>query len=262
MKPALDRRAVLAGAVALAAGGCAQTQERVNAPVVPGDRMMYPRPGDETGFTSLFDGSSLQGWDGDPRHWRVENGAIVGEVTPDRLLQSNTFLVWRGGEPRDFELKMQCRLSRPADGAPNSNSGINYRSVLVNDEITPTNQFALRGLQFDMDGRDNYTGNIYEERGRSFIAMRGQVVHTNVDGSRIVGTVGEAAALRAALATEWRDYHIIAQGTTLYHLANGQLMAAAIDSAPSTRRSNLIGMQVHMGPPMKVEFRNVRLRQR
>lgn len=260
MTQVYDRRSVVGAATALVMGGCAQTEERIDAPVIAGASMMWPRPADESGFASIFDGSSLSGWDGDPRYWRVEDGAIVGEVTPDRLLQSNTFIIWQGGQPRDFELKLQCRISQPAPGAPNSNSGINYRSVLVNDEVTPANRFALRGLQFDMDGRDNYTGNVYEERGRSFIAMRGQLARTNADGSRTIAAIGEAAALRAALATEWRDYHVIAQGAGVYHIANGQLMAGAIDESRSAQRNNLIGMQVHQGPPMKVEYRNIRLK--
>src|SRR5689334_19232777 len=72
---------------------------------------------DHTGFTSIFDGNSLNGWDGDPTFWRAENGAIVGETTADKKLKVNTFLIWRGGKPKDFELKAEYRIN-------NTNSGI------------------------------------------------------------------------------------------------------------------------------------------
>lgn len=245
----LNRRAILGGALALSA--CAQTGARISAPVDNSPPAM-PRPPSENGFAAIFNGASLDGWEGDPRYWRVEAGAIVGEVTPETLLQSNTFLVWRGGAPRDFELKLSCRMSAVG------NSGINYRGVMVADEITPANQFAMCGLQFDIDARDLFTGNVYEERGRRFIAMRGQFTRVNTQPSQIISTIGDAAALRAALTGEWRTYHIIAHGPALYHIANGQLMSAAIDEAPIS--GGLIGMQVHQGPPMKVEFRNVRLK--
>ena len=55
----------------------------------------------------------LKGWDGDPRFWRAENGAIVGETTPDKKLEENTFMIWKGGEPADFELKVEFRITAP-----------------------------------------------------------------------------------------------------------------------------------------------------
>src|SRR4051812_28813393 len=59
-------------------------------------------PDDTTGFTSIFDGRSLAGWDGDTTFWRVENGSIVGESTLQRRVSQNTFLIWRGERLRDF----------------------------------------------------------------------------------------------------------------------------------------------------------------
>jgi hypothetical protein len=81
-----------------------------------------PTIASDLGFKSIFDGRTLQGWDGDPVYWRVENGCIVGEITPETIVKRNTFLIWRGGAPKDFELKVEYRIS--AQG----NSGINYRS--------------------------------------------------------------------------------------------------------------------------------------
>ncbi|HKB90308.1 MAG TPA: DUF1080 domain-containing protein, partial [Opitutaceae bacterium] len=106
---------------------------------------IYPEiPGtDEPGFLKIFDGMTLKDWDGDPRYWRVENGCIVGEVTPQTLLKQNTFIIWRGGVTRDFEIKVEYRIS--AQG----NSGINYRSTDVEGT-----SYAMRGYQFDLDGED------------------------------------------------------------------------------------------------------------
>lgn len=215
-----------------------------------------PIDGDEPGFLSIFDGVTLGGWEGNPKYWRVENGTLVGEITPDTVLKSNTFIVWRGGRPRDFELKLEYRIT--AGG----NSGINYRSAIVPDPVTPDNQFAMRGYQFDLDGARRYPGNNYEEKGRLFLAVRGQV--TRVVGGRppvLVSTIGDAAQL-ADVATEgWNSVHISARGNMLVHMLNGRLMSVVIDDdAPNRPVDGLIGVQVHVGPAMKVEYRNIRLK--
>ena len=105
----------------------------------------------ETGFTAIFDGKTLDGWEYDPIYWRVEGDRMVGEVTPETLLERNSFIVWKGGTPADFELKMEYRVS------PEGNSGINYRSVKV-----PGVAHALKGYQLDIDGPGQWTGQNYE----------------------------------------------------------------------------------------------------
>ena len=90
--------------------------------------------GDEPGFQPIFDGKTLAGWEGDPTYWRVEDGALVGEITPETVLKSNTFIIWRGGRPKDFELKLDYRITAAG------NSGINYRSEVVPDPVTPGQQ--------------------------------------------------------------------------------------------------------------------------
>src|SRR5438876_552029 len=92
-----------------------------------------PVTGDEPGFRSIFDGRTLDGWKGDPTYWRVEDGALVGEIRPETVIKSNTFIIWQGGKPRDFELKLDYRISA------RGNSGINYRSVVIPDPVTPAN---------------------------------------------------------------------------------------------------------------------------
>jgi Domain of Unknown Function (DUF1080) len=205
----------------------------------------------ENGFVSIFDGT-LKDWDGDPVYWKAENGTLVGEVKPDTLLKRNSFIIWRGGETADFELKLEYRVS--AEG----NSGINYRSTEV-----PGVKWAMRGYQDDIDGKDQWSGQNYEERGREFLAYRGQSsVLTPSAPPKIARELGDRAELQKKVRKEdWNEVHIIAQGNLLQHFTNGVLMSEVRDDDPEKRRmSGLLGVQVHVGPPMKIEFRNIRLK--
>ena len=136
---------------------------------------------DRAGFMSIFDGTSLKGWDGDPAFWRAENGAIVGETTAEKPLKANTFLIWRGGQPKDFELKIEYRLNA-------TNSGIQYRSVEVPDQ----GKWVLKGYQADLDFENRWTGQLYEERGRMFLALRGQASQV-IEGQK-AGSSGASKA--------------------------------------------------------------------
>jgi hypothetical protein len=212
--------------------------------------------GDEPGFQPIFDGRTLAGWEGNPAYWRVENGSLVGEITAATVIKSNTFVIWRGGKPKDFELKLDYRIT------PEGNSGVNYRSAVVPDPVTPENKFAMRGYQCDLDGRKMYPGNNYEEKGRLFLAVRGQVTH--VLGGRVpvlLSTVGDTNELARTITDDWNAIHLIVRGNMLTHMMNGRLMTVVIDDDVSHRPADgLIGMQVHVGPPMKVEYRNIRLK--
>jgi len=227
-------------------------QQTATAPYVPkqSDRP-EPLSGEEPGFEAIFNGKTLDGWEYDSKYWRVENGVLVGEVTPETILQRNTFIIWRGGSPKDFELKVDYRIT--ASG----NSGINYRSSMVAD--TP---YALRGYQCDIDGRNQYTGNNYEERGRLFLGVRGQVTRvTGVAKPVILSSLGESKDLVAFVTPDWNSVHLVIRGNTLVHMVNGHVMCVVIDDDVAKRASEgLLGVQVHVGPPMKVEYRNFRLK--
>jgi hypothetical protein len=252
--PDPGRRHFLASLAAVAAVSRVAAQE----PYVP---KQSDRPetitGDEPGFTPIFDGKTLNNWEGDPKYWRVEDGCLVGEITPETIIKSNTFIIWRGGEPADFELKADYRITSAG------NSGINYRSVVVPDAVTPANKFAMRGYQADIDGQNRYTGQNYEEKGRLFLALRGQTTHV-VGGRKpiVLSSTGDMTALAAFINADWNSYHLIARGNVLTHILNGHLMCCVIDDDPPHRMSKgLIGVQVHVGPPMKVEYRNFRLKE-
>jgi hypothetical protein len=212
--------------------------------------------GDEAGFQTIFDGKTLAGWEGNPTYWRAENGMLVGEITPATVIKSNTFIIWRGGTPADFELKLDYRITEAG------NSGINYRSVVVPDPVTPDNKFAMRGYQFDLDGRKRYDGNNYEEKGRLFLAVRGQMSH--VVGGRppiVLSSFATPYDLASVPTADWNAAHLIVRANVATHMLNGRLMSVTIDDdAPNRRLDGLIGVQVHTGPPMKIEYRNIRLK--
>jgi hypothetical protein len=211
---------------------------------------------DHAGFEAIFDGSSLTGWDGDPTFWRVEHGAIVGESTPDRRVTQNTFLIWRGGEPKDFELKCEYRLNA-------TNSGIQIRSVQL-PAGGDIGKWVMKGYQADIDYQNQFTGQIYEERGRGFLAMRGQAVYV-ADGARprVIGTLQRSAdELKAIIKPDdWNHVHIIARGNTILQILNGAVSSIVVDDDTKNRAmSGLIGIQMHVGEPMKVQFRNIWLK--
>lgn len=212
---------------------------------------------DATGFEPIFDGKTLTNWDGNPEAWRVESGTIVGESTAEKPLKANTFLIWRGGQPKDFELKLEYRIN-------STNSGVQYRS----SELPEVGKWVLKGYQADIDFQNTYTGQIYEERGRGFLALRGQMTHIRPGETgqpvkkQQIANLRSGEDLRGHIKIgDWNTLHIIARGNHLTHIINGHVMASIIDDDPVGRTmSGLVGFQMHTGPPMKVEYRNIWLK--
>jgi hypothetical protein len=223
----------------------------------------------QKGFKPIFDGKTLDGWEGDPAYWSVKDGSIVGTITPETLLKANTFLIWTGGEVADFELKGEFRISE------SGNSGINYRS----DRVAEV-PYALRGYQADIDGKNTYTGQNYEERKRATLAYRGQqtritsqpadvpnlgdFVERNAwNGLNLEKELGDRAELGSKIKKEdWNTVHLIVKGNVMQHYVNGILMSEVHDEDAKNRmKSGLLGVQVHVGPPMKVEYRGLKLKQ-
>ena len=213
-------------------------------------------PVEEIGFRQIFDGRSLKGWDCDPDFWRVENGAIIGETTADHQPKQNIFCIWRDGKPADFDLKLQYRLT----GANTGNSGIQYRSI----ERPEVAKWVMQGYQADIDAAQQYTGQIYEERARGFLALRGQF-NLVTDGKKpgILASLGDSAELKNFIKVEdWNELHIIARGITLMQILNGHVMSQLIDGDKANRKMDgLIGIQLHKTTePMKIESRNIRIK--
>ena len=206
--------------------------------------------GQEEGYESLFNGKDLTGWKGDMSRWRVEGGAITGFTTPDNLLKYNTFLIWKGGEPADFELKLKYKIV-------GGNSGVQYRSKVIDAD-----KFVVSGYQADIDSSPKYTGMNYEERGREFLAQRGERVEIGAEGKMTKAKIGDSAKLQAKVKQEdWNDYTIVAKGNRLTHIINGEVMSEVIDNQKGKAASSgVIALQVHQGPPMKVQFKDIQLK--
>lgn len=205
-------------------------------------------------FVKIFNGKSFKGWEADTSFWKIENGVAVGQVLPGQTIKTNTFLIWKGGEPANFEFKAQYRIS------PEGNSGVQYRSDVVKDI-----PYALKGYQADIDGANRYTGQNYEERGRGFLAMRGQKVILRTGEKPIVTDstgLGSSESLKGAIKSGWNEIHIIAKGNKMQHYINGVLMSEAIEEdTVNGKSSGLLGMQVHVMPKMKVEYKEIYIRQ-
>ncbi|MGB5418363.1 3-keto-disaccharide hydrolase [Algibacter sp.] len=224
----------------------------------------------EDKFQSIFNGEDMEGWSGDPVYWRVENGILIGEVTPETILKRNSFIIYEKEQPENFELKLEYRITE------SGNSGINYRS-----EIIETMPFALRGYQCDIDGKNKYTGQNYEEKKRTTLAYMGEIVTIpqmpdsipksnlrknvikNCWQSRNIIETNPKSQLKSIIkSNDWNSVHLIVKDNIMEHYINGKLISKVTD-LDSVNRSNkgYIGVQVHVGPPMKVEFKNLKLKQ-
>jgi hypothetical protein len=229
---------------------------------------------DHTGYISLFDGKTLTGWDGQPGIWRVEDGAIVGETAPEmfeRYAFPNTFLIYRGVEAKDFDLKLEIKVEK------GGGSGIQYRSSVGMPPGAPAGtasagrdpRWEMIGPQADFwypvdDKAKDYSGQLYSQNtSRGIVAWRGQVVQA-LPGKlpQLVGLIGDRAKLGAYVKDgEWNQYTIIARGGVMMHILNGQLMAVLVDDDPASSNnvSGLFGLQIE-GVPCKVSFRNLWLK--
>ncbi len=195
-----------------------------------------------------FNGTSLDGWEGDLSYWSVEDGALVGRTTAEHPLPRSGYLVWKGDMPQDFELRCQFMLK-------GGNSGIQYRSSRVEG------QADMAGFQADMDAADAYTGALYEGLGRSLMGERGQQVEWTPSGKRLLAQFAPEAALRKVIKHDgWNEYRIEARGTRVRHWINGVLMTDVTDGDASRfRRDGSLGLQLHQGPPMEVRFKDIQV---
>jgi Domain of Unknown Function (DUF1080) len=235
-----------------------------------GGRMTFTEPApfdfnDHTGYVSLFDGVSLKGWDGNPKFWRVENGAIVGESTPTNP-SGNNYIVYRDLVARDFTLKFEIKVE--GDGG----SGIQYRSQTglpwlanippaVTANVGPVNlNWMMTGPQADFWPSRVYTGQFYSENTpMRILAWRGQVVEGfGARSKTLVGTIADRAALGAVVkVNDWNQYVVIARGGTFVHVVNGQLMAVMIDDDPASSNNQPGRFGIEIEATTKVSVRNM-----
>ena len=211
---------------------------------------------DEAGFTSLFNGKDLAGWRGNPALWSVKDGTITGVTKADPKLTHNTFLVNTNLTLVDFELRLSYRIEK-------GNSGIQYRSKVQSEGAQGP---IVGGYQADFEAGKTYSGILYEERGRGILAKRGEkTVIKEVDGKTKVEKVGETGKtedIQAKIKDEdWNDYVVIAKGNHLQHFINGQQTVDVVDEQPSkAAKDGILALQIHVGPPMIVQFKNIRIK--
>lgn len=204
---------------------------------------------DTAEFVDLFDSKTLEGWSGDTDHWSVADGVIVGQTTEEKRLERNTFLIWNG-EVSDFELELEFRLT-------SGNSGVQFRSV-------DNGSHRVTGYQGDFDAGNNYTGILYEEGGRGILVPRARHVTIGGDGTRKVSdeaTCDEKDFLASIKSGDWNQSKVIARGSQITHMINGFVTARLDDGeAGKSKDKGVLALQLHAGPPMKIEFRNIRLK--
>ena len=199
---------------------------------------------------SLFNGKTLEGWSGNEKFWSVKDGAITGQTTAEKPTKGNTFLIWKGGEVKDFELKLKFKIV-------GGNSGIQYRSSDLGD-------FVVGGYQGDIEAGDKYIGILYEERGRGILAERGQTVVIGADGKKeVVGKTGDPKEIADSVKKEdWNEYVVIAKGNHLVQMINGYTTVDVTDNESSkAKASGILALQLHAGPPMTVQFKDIQLKE-
>lgn len=220
---------------------------------------------DEGGFTMLFNGTDLNGWSGRKDVFSVKDGVIHAETTAENPLKKNTFLTYTDAEFSDFELRFDYRVT-------GGNSGMQYRSEV-------TDEFVMKGYQCDFENTNRFTGMFFEENGRMFMAYPGEYVTVKPLGELTPEEASKKNKPKARLdkvkfatteevfshitdPTAWHSMTIIAKGNTFIHILDGRVMSVAVDDdAANFRKSGRIGLQIHSGPPMTVDLKNIRIRE-
>jgi hypothetical protein len=206
---------------------------------------------DHEGYVSLFNGKDLKDWDGNPKFWRVEDGAIVGESTPTNP-SGNSYIAYKGMKAKDFTLKFEIKVE--GDGG----SGMQYRSQTgipwlskIAPNLEPVNlNWMMTGPQADFwPSAPYWTGQFYSENTpMRILAWRGQVVEGyGVKSKRLMGNIGDIMELaKYVKKNDWNQYTVIARGGVFIHILNGQLMAVMIDDDPasSNNQAGYIGIEI------------------
>ncbi len=205
----------------------------------------------EDGFEPIFDGKTLEGWETpDPSYWTVEDEAITARITPEHPCTVNQYLVWEGGELKDFELKLKYRMV----SAEEVNGGFQFRSKVLPDH-------DVAGYQVDNDPRGGWLVRLYDEHGRHDLALRGQKTVIDENGARTLTEIPEAVGDPKFKLDEWHEYHLTCVGPRLTLKVNGELVAEVIDNDPKEQDlAGILALQLHSNPPVLVQFKDIQLK--
>jgi Domain of Unknown Function (DUF1080) len=218
-------------------------------------------PAVDSEMKSLFNGTDLEGWDGDSRLWSVRDGIIHGETTPENAANGNTFLIFKGTEFSDFELRLSFRCNAT------NNSGIQYRSERVTEGKRAKNDWVLKGYQHEVRNEVNFpnvAGFIYDEAGsRQRLNNVGQQSVYTAKGSKVLrdDLITQEEFKKIMRLDDWNDVVIIAKGNHIQHYLNGHLLIDFKDEHPNALSSGHLGLQLHAGKPMFAEFKDIRIRE-
>jgi len=230
----------------------------VTASAADGPQAAPPEPGD---MQRIFNGTDLSGWDGDPSLWSVKDGALRGETTKENPAKGNTFIIWKDGVTKDFELRLSVRCNAT------NNSGIQYRSKhITGDKVR--NAWVVRGYQHEIRNQNelpSVSGFIYDEGGkRGRACLVGEKATWEKDGKNVLGQLIDAEGYKQLFnLNDWNDVVIIAEGNHIQHYLNNRLILDFTDNDPKQALlSGILALQLHGGNPMWVEFKDIRIRAR
>jgi len=206
------------------------------------------RQASEQGFVPMFNGVDLSDWKGGDGWWQVKDGILQAQSSEDKPCKKNSHLIWKGGQPGDFEMRAEFRLS------PSANSGIQIRSK--------DQEFGDSGYQADMNGGGNYVGYLYHPA-QHLVGERGAKVVIDAKGQKTVERFADSKALQEKVFKwdDWNDYTIVCKGPAITLFVNGMKTCEFEDHRPDTPRKGFITLQMHAGPPMKIQYRNLRIKE-
>ncbi|MBL8827903.1 MAG: DUF1080 domain-containing protein [Planctomycetaceae bacterium] len=220
-----------------------------------------PAPAEPADMKVIFNGKDLSGWSGDSRLWSVKDGVIHGETTAEVPAKGNTFIIWKEGRTKDFELRLSFRCSNT------NNSGIQYRSKHIT-EGKVGNEWVVRGYQHELRNESklpNVAGFIYDEGGkRGRICLVGERATWEPEGKKLVAAdlIDQAGFEKLYKLDDWNDVVIIAKGNHIQHFLNGTQVLDFTDNDPQLALSEgILALQLHAGKPMWTEFKNIRIKE-
>lgn len=201
----------------------------------------------ETGFIAMFNGKDLSGWDGKEGGWRVEDGAITGESTEENPCIKHHYLFWETAQPADFILRFQFKIV-------GGNSGVQIRSKKLAD-------YDAWGYQADIEDGEEWSGCLFQHD-RGAVVLRGKKALITEDGTRTEEDIADPKALLETMNNhDWNEYEVEAKGNRITLRINGKLFCDVEDRDEKLAcKDGYIALQMHPGPPMKVQFKNLRIK--
>lgn len=201
---------------------------------------------------ALIKSNSLENWKGNSDNWSIKDGVITGESIASNPLKQNTFLIWKDDLPENFELNFKYRFL-----SKKGNSGVQYNSKVLDHK-----KFIVAGMQADFETGDKYSGILYEEGGRGILSQRGKSMIIDEQGKKIeVGNLEVPKGIDKSTKDDgWQVYKVVFLNNKAIHIINGHATSVTdMKSFVSKAYGRTLALQLHKGPPMKIQFKNLTL---